>query len=106
MSLAIDNVKLFVDQTGGSTEDLEISSISTQIVPGNPDTYSVTITWNSQEGQSYSILANDNLEDILDLWDELDDDYSAASGQDTTSFTESGLSMDTVKRFYVVRAGL
>ncbi|MGC6458711.1 MAG: hypothetical protein ACON4R_10090 [Akkermansiaceae bacterium] len=106
MNLAIDNVKLFVDQTGGPTEDLEISSISTQIVPGNPDTYSVTITWNSQEGQSYSILANDNLEDILDLWDELDDDYNAAPGQDTTSFTESGISIDTVKRFYVVRAGL
>ncbi|MGD1978394.1 MAG: hypothetical protein PVJ98_03310 [Akkermansiaceae bacterium] len=103
MNLAIDNVKLFVDQGPGQGAELEISSISTQVVPGDPDTISVTITWNSQDGTGYSILANDNLEDELSLWIELDDNYSAAPGQETTSFTESGLPADTVKRFYIVR---
>jgi hypothetical protein len=73
------------------------------VVPGNPDTLSVTITWNSREGERYAILANDNLEDDLLQWFELEDRYSAAPGQETTSFTETGLSMDTTKRFYVVR---
>jgi hypothetical protein len=106
MNLAIDNVKLFVDQLPGQGGDLEISSISTEIVPGNPDTISVTITWNSREGATYSILANDNLADEFDLWDELDDSYNATPGQETTSFTETGIPAGTVRRFYVVRNGL
>lgn len=103
MDLAIDNIKLFIDGVPGLGGGLEISAISTQVVPGDPDTVSVTITWNSREGQTYSILAHDNLEDDLGLWDELEESYDAAPGQETTSYTETGIPVGTARRFYVVR---
>jgi hypothetical protein len=39
----------------------------------------------------------------LNLWNELEDSLLATPGQETTSFTESGLPVDTLKRFYVIR---
>ncbi len=65
---------------------------------------SVTITWNSREGQTYSVLASEDLAlGDLTLWDELDDGVQAAAGADVTSFTETGLPLDTKTRFYIVR---
>ncbi|MFT6862834.1 MAG: hypothetical protein ACJAVK_001394 [Akkermansiaceae bacterium] len=105
MNLSIDNIKVFVD--GGGQSGIVISSINTVVVPGagnTPDTLSVTITWNSREGRTYAILASDDLGGgDLDFWDELEDSFLGAVGQETTSFTESGISIDTQKRFYVVR---
>jgi hypothetical protein len=64
----------------------------------------VTITWNSREGQNFIVLASpDMAEGQLDLWDELDDSYPAAVGAEATSFTETGLPLDTLNRFYIVR---
>lgn len=102
MDLAIDNLKLVVDGLAGS-QGIVISAIQTEVVRGNPDTISVTLTWNSREGEQYAILANDSLEDELIQWLELEDRYNATPGQETTSFTERGLPIGTTKRFYVVR---
>lgn len=102
MDLAIDNLKLVLDGLAGS-QGIVISAIQTEVVRGNPETLSVTLTWNSREGEQYAILANDSLEDELIQWLELEDRYNAAPGQETTSFTESGLPIGTSKRFYVVR---
>ena len=105
MDLCIDNIKVLVD--GGSQNVLGISAINTVVVPGaggNPSTLSVTITWNSREGQNFIVLASpDMAEGQLDLWDELDDSYPAAVGAEATSFTETGLPLDTLNRFYIVR---
>ena len=105
MNLCLDNIRLLVD--GGGQDGLAISAINSVVVPGqggNPDTLSVTITWNSKEGRPYVILASEDLGDgDFDLWDELEDSYPGADGQETTSFTETGLPIDTLKRFYVVR---
>jgi len=105
MNLGIDNLKLLVD--GGGQDGLAISAINSVVVPGqggNPDTLSVTITWNSREGRPYAILASEDLADgDLNLWDELEDSFLGAVGQETTSFTETGLPIETLKRFYIVR---
>jgi hypothetical protein len=105
MNLCIDNIQVLVD--GGSQNVLGISAINTVVVPGaggNPSTLSVTITWNSREGQNFIVLASpDMAEGQLDLWDELDDSYPAAVGAEATSFTETGLPLDTLNRFYIVR---
>ena len=102
MDLCLDNIRLIVD--GGGQSGLEISSISQTVVSGNPDTLSVTITWNSREGREYAILASSDMDGgDLDLWEELEDSYPGAAGQETTSFTETGIPIDTLKRFYVVR---
>ena len=105
MDLCIDNIRVLVD--GGSQKVLGISAINTVVVPGgggNPSTLSVTITWNSREGQNFVVLASpDMAEGQLDLWDELDDSYPAAVGAEATSFTETGLPLDTLNRFYIVQ---
>jgi hypothetical protein len=101
MNLAIDNLILLVDG-GAGAKPLEIISVSTEVEAGG-QTQAVTITWNSKEGRTYSILASDDLsEGNLDLWDELDDGFAAAAGETTTSFTELGVPIETKKRFYVV----
>ncbi|MCX8238524.1 MAG: hypothetical protein OSB05_06870, partial [Akkermansiaceae bacterium] len=105
MNLDIDNLSLLID--GGGQDGLAISAINSVVVPGqggNPDTLSVTITWNSREGRPYVILASEDMAaGDLEFWDELDDNYLGAFGQETTSFTETGLPIDTLKRFYIVR---
>ena len=101
MNLAIDNLILLVDG-GAGAKPLEIISVSTEVEAGG-QTQAVTVTWNSKEGRTYSILASDDLsEGNLDLWDELDDGFAAAAGETTTSFTELGVPIETKKRFYVV----
>ena len=101
MNLAIDNLVLLVDG-GSSAKPLEIIAISTEVEAGG-QTQAVTVTWNSKEGRTYSILASDDLsEGNLDLWEELDDGFAAAAGETTTSFTEVGVPIETKKRFYVV----
>ena len=101
MNLGIDNLVLLVDG-GSSAKPLEIIAVSTEVEAGG-QTQAVTITWNSKEGRTYSILASDDLsEGNLDLWEELDDGFSAAAGETTTSFTEIGVPLETKQRFYVV----
>ena len=103
MNFSIDNLQLIVDGSAGSAAGLEIISVATEVV--NDSSLAVTITWNSREGKTYAILASDNLGDgDLGLWDELEDSYPAAAGQETTSYTERNLPLTTTKRFYVVRA--
>ena len=102
MNLSIDNLKLIVDGSGGGNSGIVINSITKEIVNGN--SVSVTITWNSREGQTYSVLASADLAlGDLTLWDELDDGVQAALGAEVTSFTEIGLPLDTKTRFYIVR---
>jgi hypothetical protein len=101
MNLGIDNLVLLVDG-GANAKPLEIIAVSTEVEPGG-QTQAVTVTWNSKEGRTYSILASDDLsEGNLDLWEELDDGFAAAAGETTTSFTEVGVPIETKKRFYVV----
>lgn len=101
MNLAIDNLVLLVDG-GASAKPLEIVAVTTDVEEGG-QTQAVTITWNSKEGRTYSILASDDLsEGNLDLWEELDDGFSAAAGETTTSFTELGVPLETKQRFYIV----
>jgi hypothetical protein len=101
MNLGIDNLVLLVDG-GSSAKPLEIIAVSTEVEAGG-QTQAVTITWNSKEGRTYSILASDDLsEGNLDLWEELDDGFTAAAGETTTSFTEVGVPLETKQRFYVV----
>jgi hypothetical protein len=101
MNFSIDNLKLIVDGSGGGNSGLVINSVTREVVNGS---VSVTITWNSREGQTYSVLASEDLAlGDLTLWDELDDGIQAAVGADVTSFTETGLPLDTTTRFYIVR---
>jgi hypothetical protein len=101
MNFSIDNLKLIVDGSGGGNSGIVINSVTREIVNGS---VSVTITWNSREGQTYSVLASEDLAlGDLALWDELDDGVPAAVGADVTSFTEAGLPLDTKTRFYIVR---
>ena len=101
MNFSIDNLKLIVDGSVGGNSGIVINSVTREIVNGS---VSVTITWNSREGQTYSVLASEDLAlGDLTLWDELDDGVQAAVGADVTSFTESGLPLDTKTRFYIVR---
>ena len=101
MNFSIDNLKLIVDGSGGGNSGIVINSVTREVVNGS---VSVTITWNSREGQTYSVLASEDLAlGDLTLWDELDDGIQAAVGADVTSFTETGLPLDTKTRFYIVR---
>ena len=101
MNFSIDNLKLIVDGSGGGNSGIVINSVTKEVVNGS---VSVTITWNSREGQTYSVLASEDLAlGDLTLWDELDDGVQATVGADLTSFTESGLPLDTKTRFYIVR---
>lgn len=103
-TLQIDNLAIFL--SGAPSAGLQIVDIEHVIVPGNggnPDTRSVTITWNSSDKRTYGIYASDDLAAADDEWDELDDSVRGATGLETTSFTESGIPIDNVKRFYHVR---
>ena len=56
----------------------------------------VTLTWNSKNGKSYTIEISDN----LDQWFELDD--SVASGGATTTFVDMTIAPGTTRRNYRV----
>ncbi|MDB4556774.1 DUF5011 domain-containing protein [Akkermansiaceae bacterium] len=82
------------------TLPLVITSISTA---ANGD---VSLTWNSREGQTYAILAKDNLnESDISLWDELDGSIES-QGASTTAVISSGVInsiTDTGRIFFRVR---
>ncbi|MDA8979381.1 hypothetical protein N9H04_01650, partial [bacterium] len=66
----------------------------------------VSLTWNSRAGQSYAVLAKDNLDETdISLWDELDD--SIESQGDSTSIVISSDAVNfiakTGKIFFRVR---
>jgi hypothetical protein len=49
----------------------------------------VSLTWNSRPGQSYAVLAKDNLDETdISLWDELDDSIQS-QGDSTTVVVSS-----------------
>ncbi|MDB4390594.1 DUF5011 domain-containing protein [Akkermansiaceae bacterium] len=82
------------------TLPLVVTSISTA---ANGD---VLLTWNSREGQTYAILAKDNLnESDISLWDELDGSIES-QGALTTAVISSGVVhsiTETGKIFFRVR---
>ena len=82
------------------TLPLVITSISTA---ANGD---VSLTWNSREGQTYAILAKDNLnESDISLWDELDGSIES-QGASTTAVISSEVVhsiTDTGRIFFRVR---
>jgi len=101
-TVAIDNLQIIIGSA--PQDDFSIVSIENVIVPGvgaNPDTRSVTITWKSSDRDRYGVYASPDLANGLLDWDELDDSIPGAAG--TTSFTESGIPIDTQRRFYHVR---
>jgi hypothetical protein len=77
-----------------------ITSISTA---ANGD---VSLTWNSRPGQSYAVLAKDNLDETdISLWDELDDSIQS-QGDSTTIVVSSevvNVTAKTGKVFFRVR---
>jgi capsid protein len=83
-----------------NTLPLVITSIS---AAANGD---VSLTWNSREGQTYAILAKDNLnESDISLWDELDGSIES-QGASTTAVISSGVITsitDTGRIFFRVR---
>ncbi len=103
-TLAIDNLQIVL---GSAPQDnFRIINIENVIVPGlggNPDTRSVTVTWNSSDRKTYGVYASPDLSGDVDDWEELDDSVGGAAGAETTSFTESGIPIDTVRRFYHIR---
>jgi len=89
---------VIVEET--NTLPLVITSISTA---ANGD---VSLTWNSREGQTYAILAKNNLnESDISLWDELDGSIES-QGASTTAVISSEvvhLITETGKIFFRVR---
>lgn len=101
--LIIDNLEI---RTGSGAEDFRILSVDTVVVPGeggDPDTISVTVTWSSTEGRSYRVYASPDLPTEIVNWEELDDSVPGAAGLEQTSFTETGIPIDTARRYYQVR---
>jgi hypothetical protein len=80
--------------------DLRIVSIERVVVPGvgmEADTLSVTVTWNSNDSKTYGVFASTNL---VDFSNELEDTWPGTAGETTTSYSEEGLPIGTVRRFY------
>ena len=99
-TVLIDNL---VIKIGFEDDNFRIVSIEKVVVPGDPDTVSVTITWNSEEGKTYGVYASSDMqEDAITDWDEFDDAWPAAVGATTTSYTETGIPLGTERRFYQV----
>jgi hypothetical protein len=99
-TLLIDNLRISI---GGPSENFRIVSIERVIVPGvdpAPDTASVTLTWNSRDGKSYTVLASSGEVDGSGLIfeDELDDGVESEGA--ATSFTEIGIPLGTAVRYY------
>jgi len=101
-TLLIDNL---VIETGIAGDDFRILAIDRVVVPGmkgGPDTVSVTITWRSREGRNYGVYASPDMKG-KEAWEELDDGVEGEIGETETSYTEIGLPLDTVRRFYQIR---
>ena len=102
--LIIDNLEIRIGTPG---DDFRILSIEKVVVPGvdpDPDTISVTVTWQSREGRDYGVYSSPDLrpENLLD-WNELDDAVPGEVGQETTSYTDTGIPIDTERLFYMIR---
>ncbi|MDB4568957.1 DUF5011 domain-containing protein [Akkermansiaceae bacterium] len=82
------------------TSPLVITSISTAA------TGDVSLTWNSREGQTYAILAKDDLnESDISLWDELDGSIESQGASTTAVISSVAITSitDTGKIFFRVR---
>jgi hypothetical protein len=82
------------------TLPLVVTSISTA---ANGD---VLLTWNSRAGQSYAILAKNNLnESDISLWDELDGNIESQGASTTAVISSVAINSitDTGKIFFRVR---
>ncbi|MDB4549140.1 DUF5011 domain-containing protein [Akkermansiaceae bacterium] len=82
------------------TSPLVITSISTAT---NGD---VSLTWNSREGQTYAILAKDNLnESDISLWNELDGNIDSQGASTTAVISSEAINAitDTGRIFFRVR---
>ena len=82
------------------TSPLVITSISTA---ANGD---VSLTWNSRDGQTYAILAKDDLnESDTSLWDELDGSIESQGASTTAVISSVAITSitDTGKIFFRVR---
>ncbi|MEJ6647663.1 MAG: hypothetical protein QNL24_10130 [Akkermansiaceae bacterium] len=80
--------------------DFRIVNIERIVVPGvgmEADTLSVSVRWNSSASKTYGVFASS---DLADFSNELEDTWPGATGETTTSYTEQGLPIDTVRRFY------
>ncbi|MDB4513356.1 DUF5011 domain-containing protein, partial [Akkermansiaceae bacterium] len=89
---------VIVEET--NTLPLVITSISTA---ANGD---VSLTWNSREGQTYAILAKDNLnESDISLWDELDGSIESQGASTTAVISSEVITSitDTGRIFFRVR---
>ena len=63
----------------------------------------MTVTWNSSDKETYGVYATSDLWANFDDWEELDDSVGGVAGMETTSYTESGIAIDTPRRFYHIR---
>lgn len=59
----------------------------------------VTISWNSQPGETFTITSSPDLQD----WSEIEDGVSASDDGTSTSFTDANLADDTVRYYQVKR---
>lgn len=86
---------------------IRVTNVSTTLVNGNggnPDTRSVTISWESVEGAVYSVLTSSDLTEAdFSKWTEIEANFPAASGGNITSYTETGIPASTPRRFYMIR---
>ena len=83
-------------QIVASSEAPDFVITSIERVPGDPGTVNVTVTWNSQPGICYGILAGNTLADF----NEIDDKESDGT---ITSYTEENVPVSTAQRFYKIR---
>ena len=84
----------------GDTSPLVITSISTA---ANGD---VSLTWNSREGQSYAILAKEDLnESDISLWDEIDGSIESQGASTTAVISSEAVHSitDTGRIFFRIR---
>lgn len=101
--LIIDNLEIRI---GTPSDEFRIVSIEKVVVPGvdpNPDTISVTVTWESRDDRTYGIYASPDMQGEAFDWEELDDSVNGAAGEETTSYTEAGIPIGTERRFYQIR---
>ncbi len=93
-SLSQSEVQAIMNGAGSSPGEFKITSIET-----NPSESSATITWTSRPGESYFVYSS---RDLNSEWREEVDDFPAAEGESTTSFTLPNISPETDRLFFRV----
>jgi hypothetical protein len=101
--LFIDNLEIRIDSADAEFRILSIEKSVVAGEGGDPDTISVTVTWQSREERTYGIYAAPDFPADIGDWTELDDSFPAAVGAETTSYTEDGIPIDTKRRIYQIR---